>query len=386
LSRKDIINTVELQFDVEVSGGRRKWLTVAFHPTYEYFREEPPVYRRAWCLQERELSRRTIQFTARGFIWDCSSMTMAERTLYQDFGNPISAVSNIKILNNHARLDLKYRRSNLWMRVGAVRSDMSLQPKPADKATRMEQHYDQWYHTMEVFSNAAIMIPEDRHAAIQALISQHAGRIADDCIHGLWSGDLERGLLWSVFEAKDIVKQPPVPEIAPSWSWMHLNGPVRFDSGIEASRRGRRDVSYSEFLDGITISILPWKQTRGRYDATYFPILHAQGRLVKLFCTSSGKLRREYHELKDVDDSVEYIDEKWIGSLRFDTQIYSRTFNSIVAFPMVDGRIMLEGLALVPVEMEAAEGNMSYYRRVGLLSYLRKDIVDGLEPVKLMIV
>jgi hypothetical protein len=372
LPRQESDNITELQFDVKVSGGRTKWLKVAFHPSYEYFWEKPPVYSRAWCLQERELSRRIIQFTARDLIWDCSSMTIAERTLYQDLCNPISAMSHIKMMNNHpdARPSLNHRRGNVWIQVNQTRLDKSLS-NPRDRATKMEQHYDRWYRTMEVFSNAAIMIPGDRHAAIQALISQHAGRIADNCIHGLWSGDLERGLLWSVFEAKDMVKQPPVPEIAPSWSWMHLNGPVRFDSGIEASRRGRRDVSYSEFLDGITISILPWKQTRGRYDATYFPSLHAQGRLVKLFCTSSGKLR---------------IDDDWIGSLRFDTQIDSRTFNSIVAFPMVDGRIMLEGLALVPVEMEAAEGNMSYYRRVGLLSYLRKDIVDGLEPVKFMIV
>jgi Heterokaryon incompatibility protein (HET) len=169
--------------------------------SHEHFVEKGPLNRRAWVLQERTLSRRSLHFALDQIHGQCPTQWATE------FGN----VTTLP----RAQVDLPASTTNYMARV------QNIVPDPVDR-------YMWWRDIVEAFTNCSLTYPSDRLIAISGLARRFSAgaSIPDECeyLAGLWRGQLPRHLLWDCSTAPVLNQQ----YLAPSWSWASLNCGVYF--------------------------------------------------------------------------------------------------------------------------------------------------------------
>lgn len=159
---------------------------------------------RAWTLQEEYLSRRKVKFTSRQMEWHCQSEKFEEqeREPFHHHSPPQSTLPNFRV--NH-----KY----------------------------------QWMEIVKNYAARQITFQSDRLPALSGLARLYAAQTRCKYLAGLWSGpDLVELLLW--FRTTDGSERSGItvlqsPYIAPTWSWLAVDGPVDFKSwfGLETSHK-----------------------------------------------------------------------------------------------------------------------------------------------------
>ncbi|KAK4443197.1 hypothetical protein QBC34DRAFT_311557 [Podospora aff. communis PSN243] len=155
---------------------------------------------RGWTFQERLLSRRILNVTAKGIIWDCI-----------------------------------HHNASDWRPLGFL-SDSS--PR-----RRCAVFGDAWWedYTSRDFSDCG-----DRMVAFSGVTRQIETVLRDDvCILGIWRDDALRSLAWFVDpDGKILIEEPPV--VAPSWSWMSVSYPIRYHLPHSSARQDDRSFGYME--------------------------------------------------------------------------------------------------------------------------------------------
>ncbi|RYO74950.1 hypothetical protein DL764_010632 [Monosporascus ibericus] len=167
--------------------------------------QKDTLWTRGWCYQERLLARRYLSFGRRELLWECNAACHCESS---DVSNPdlgIDAENTGTGSDHDYNLSLGLSRSSkadlykFWM-------------------VKVVQHY----------AHRSLTKYTDRLVAVQGVAAVLEKHLGDEYVYGIWKGDALWGLSWST-RADPGATGPRVPlDIAPTWSWASLYGPVEY--------------------------------------------------------------------------------------------------------------------------------------------------------------
>ncbi|KAE8361751.1 heterokaryon incompatibility protein-domain-containing protein [Aspergillus caelatus] len=164
--------------------------------------DEGPLNKRAWVLQERVLSRRTVFFTSSGIYWEC--------------GEGVRCDNFVKIecpLTRSYMIDSNFPRRLITS--GILPTIKFLQ------------------ELIENYTRRDITVITDRIAAFTGLITRLEKALETEGKYGVFSCALPRLLLWKRPDSKTepIGYDHPIP----SWSWMAYPGRIEFMTTLPLS-------------------------------------------------------------------------------------------------------------------------------------------------------
>ena len=195
--------------------------------------EKEPLTQRAWALQERYLSRRTLFFGEKQMLWQCEETVDTE--------------------DGEGHIDRGYRIENILETAlpPSVNSQCSSSPsalhsEPSEtdvrtarsslKWTLHHHNYTDWYAMVAKYSKCDITRGSDRLPALSGVAAVLAEAYDDSYCAGLWPRGMVEGLAWS--KSLDHLVGDPSPSTvlltkpaeyrAPSWSWASVDGVVDF--------------------------------------------------------------------------------------------------------------------------------------------------------------
>ena len=159
--------------------------------------ELSPLSRRAWVLQERLLSPRTLHYTKRQLFWECRASKACESS-----PNPCP-----KFQLDH--FDGPTCRESTHELYG-------LDAEPLDR---------HWPKIIEKYTDTLMTKLEDKLVAISGLARQVYSVTKDKYCAGIWREDLVTQLLWQLQRPQHKLD---LPYRTPSWSWASTEGKVKF--------------------------------------------------------------------------------------------------------------------------------------------------------------
>lgn len=173
---------------------------------------EPGEYHidsRAWCLQERLMSPRSIYFGKKGVHWECRQGIACE------LRPEIERNHNNLVIGSHDTYGLKSEYAEL----------QSLQPKNVSDVARAELI---WRHVLKAYSLMSITHIEDKLIAISGVASALESKFNWRSTYGLWTDFIVPELLWQSVSRDFTQKDEAATKLFPSWSWTSSNGhPIR---------------------------------------------------------------------------------------------------------------------------------------------------------------
>ncbi|KAJ9606453.1 hypothetical protein H2200_009414 [Cladophialophora chaetospira] len=206
-----------------VTGGN--WKSCFEHESLECrrtlaeFAQSGPLARRAWCLQERFLSRRILHYTEYGMLWEC--------------------LSAIKLDDSIASTPLYKSASFGWQ----------LLP---EKSNWLAGAYKDWHKVIQEYTPRSLTKDTDRLSAISGLAKGIANLTEDTYVAGLWLSKILDDLLWhcDVQNCGTGICARQQSYIAPSWSWGALKGPVLYSGWGDGHRYPARLLSHAVIPSG----------------------------------------------------------------------------------------------------------------------------------------
>ncbi|OCL02287.1 HET-domain-containing protein, partial [Glonium stellatum] len=168
-----------------------------------------PLFRRAWVIQERLLSLRTIHFGNQQLFWECRECIACETI---PFGLPLSLCPSPEI---------------------------SVASTALPFLSTFRQRDNFWNNIVDWYSQCLLTFPDDKIIALSG-IAAHTERSAPETygryLAGLWSNKLPYDLLWEALPRRlmdldfpkgtEKVHRPPSYR-APSWSWASVDAHIR---------------------------------------------------------------------------------------------------------------------------------------------------------------
>ncbi|KAH8646485.1 heterokaryon incompatibility protein-domain-containing protein, partial [Tricladium varicosporioides] len=166
-----------------------------------------PLQKRAWTLQERELSPKILHFTYGKILWQCKRVRI-------DPGNGSYNQGDW----NGCRYRAFDKPSTSW-KYGTVADRLGV-----------------WSKIVEDYSSRSLTVWSDRLPALSGLAKELELLTKCEYVAGLWRTDILMGLLWEVqlpikdtFDAIEVDnRESSSPETAPSWSWASCPYPVTY--------------------------------------------------------------------------------------------------------------------------------------------------------------
>jgi hypothetical protein len=164
----------------------------------DYSKQFSPLRFRAWTLQEKELSLRTIHFGRDQLLWECCEMKATAQRPWKE--------------KNMGSFDT---------------SRMLLRNVEGGNQRTMRWH---WYALVQDFSCRSLTVNTDKLPALAGLARQYAACFPGSrYVAGLWSTHLPVGLLWRTATS---LSRRYTSYIAPTWSWASLDTSICFDANI----------------------------------------------------------------------------------------------------------------------------------------------------------
>ncbi|RDW63478.1 hypothetical protein BP6252_11023 [Coleophoma cylindrospora] len=179
---------------------------------FSHHDDQDPLARRAWCLQEKILSRRLVSFSYDELQWSCRTETTCECGGVAGFSHRPSPEK--------------------------------LQP---DNMTA-EDAFLFWCHTVGEYSSRQLTFTKDKLAAVAGIAKMLHSKTGSHYIAGLWEDDLIHGLLWSRVPRD---RNPPgsysacTNYRAPSFSWASVDFQVYFPIRIFGSQRVEIPIGFT---------------------------------------------------------------------------------------------------------------------------------------------
>jgi len=150
-----------------------------------------PLNNRAWVLQERALSRRTLYFGKSGIFWDCLQVEIDGYANLQD-----RYVTPTFLVHERAWDEVNVKKA---LQRGRLGRGVALQG---------------WYRLLALYSRSSFTKESDRLIAISALVKEVHKRTKFEYLAGLWKGIMVEDLLRCV---RDRATRPGGEGI-PSWA------------------------------------------------------------------------------------------------------------------------------------------------------------------------
>lgn len=145
--------------------------------------------RRAWVVQERVLSARTVYFSSNQIWWEC-------RELEANESFPLRLPDTIKSWYG--------RQVKSWS---------------------SEKAYSTWRTILTVYTVSDLTNPADKLVAISGLAKRFSSLLDDEYVAGLWRKRITTELLWH-HESQATVRRRPSTYRAPTWSWASIDAKV----------------------------------------------------------------------------------------------------------------------------------------------------------------
>ncbi|GAB1311724.1 Heterokaryon incompatibility domain-containing protein [Madurella fahalii] len=185
-----------------------------------------PVSVRAWCLQERYLPVRALQYGSHQAFWECERMRASE--------------GGDGIAQNGSRL-------KQLCHIGNVPHSVFARPH-RDPYLEGQQNVNwvNWYRMIEDYMARSITKSTDRLPALSGLAQAVAQKTGGEYMAGLWKSGLLEGLLWCKAQVGEALAAPP-EYVAPSWSWASVASPVQFPIYTWYTQRARWKARMADF-------------------------------------------------------------------------------------------------------------------------------------------
>jgi hypothetical protein len=169
---------------------------------------------RAWVLQERLLSCRTLFFSHQQMFWECRTLRSSQHqysNLIEDEDKDITKVPDSQ-----------------FNRIPEPKLTRLLDVEPS--ADHQKPQYQTWHKMIEVYSGKSLTVASDKLPALAGIAK--AFKPEDDLyLAGTWMKHWKTGLLWAAASPRCLkIPKSVSTRRAPSWSWARLDGPIR--SGI----------------------------------------------------------------------------------------------------------------------------------------------------------
>jgi hypothetical protein len=188
--------------------------------------QRPPLWQRAWVVQERLLSTRLLQFSDVQMSWKCRSEKASERvpegsTKYINGNNEDGTLKPLLLgLTEFTPYSIEGNEDNQIEK-------RTLVDPAGGTATESKDLYDAWYDLVMLYGKCDLTISSDIFPAISGIAKSISRASGDEFVAGLWKRDMHRGLLWtapdSTASRRDLRQHR-----APSWSWASLPATCSF--------------------------------------------------------------------------------------------------------------------------------------------------------------
>ena len=165
-----------------------------------------PVDTRGWCLQERLLSPRTLEFGSRQLRFICQH-------------NPRGITDGWRL-----KPEANDQRQDTLENIATLQADYGAQSSNAQR-TNYSNAIETWYRLVGVYTNRHLTDPKDRILAISGIAERYGAILNDRYLAGLWRSSLSRALYWTT---SDIKAARPTQWQGPSWSWTSVAAAVSF--------------------------------------------------------------------------------------------------------------------------------------------------------------
>jgi hypothetical protein len=200
--------------------------------------QQEPLSGRAWTLQERLLSPRTLHLGMDQMFWECKGS-------HYILGEDGSRCAN----KDFSMVTLLHQEQQPCSEHGiAAGSGISLIEgyAPVNPMAHQFGRWDGgWLAHIESYSKRKLTKPDDKLPALSGIAGKLAQCTGDTYYAGLWEGHILEDLAWRVYAREEFRVQVPggfahsygvklcdvvVLENyrAPSWSWASLDAPIRF--------------------------------------------------------------------------------------------------------------------------------------------------------------
>ena len=195
-----------------------------------------PLLTRAWVLQERILSPRTLNYGTAELFWECQTITAHESLSAIPERTPAAEMKR--------SLAPRQTPENLSVEV----------PDP----TKLSSIYKRWYSVVEAYTRLQLTYESDKFSAISGLAKEFQRQTGDEYVAGIWKSDFHRGLLWRPAGVDygplrhKFDRRRPRKWRAPSWSWASWDGPI--DPSLVSYRRR---VPYGRDACFIDVPVMP---------------------------------------------------------------------------------------------------------------------------------
>jgi hypothetical protein len=215
----------------------------------KHIMDSGPVHERAWQLQERFVSRRTLYCCKEQLYWQCKRGTGNESFPNSLLTGPEGSLTSaaVKILDRIAK-------EGSWKL--SKTGKMVFQP-PSDKKVE-EDAYSEWLKLIETYTSRGLARHKDVLVAFSGIAKRFEVLLGDQYLSGLLAGDIHANLLW-------FTKDPSVTRLstetegsgdedqwqAPTWSWAAVKGKVEWDHTFLADPRYRGEPLEGNLLEYI---------------------------------------------------------------------------------------------------------------------------------------
>lgn len=165
------------------------------------------------------LSPRILHFSKNQVFWECSTISACEGL--PDGLPPLSNVTAVKDRHWRSCLQLGF---SLPDRPLAGEDDESMELL--------------WKTAVREYTRCQLTDPGDKLVAIWSVAKLVKDALDEDYLAGLWSGNLEEQLAWTVVDCRQINGQPSVRINAhdtPTWSWASLHGMIELRDRFRGS-------------------------------------------------------------------------------------------------------------------------------------------------------
>ncbi|KAJ4983552.1 hypothetical protein SVAN01_10968 [Stagonosporopsis vannaccii] len=162
--------------------------------------DNAPLNKRAWVMQERQLSRRIVHFSSEMLYWECHEL----------FANEINPEGLLPEESDFR----SWETTNFKRRLDTSHPINDMDPK-------RELLYKSWNDFLYQYTGCQITYPEDRFVALAGLAHLVSSLIDDELVAGVWRKQFPEGLCWYTDEYTDTGSSIATtrPWVAPSWSW-----------------------------------------------------------------------------------------------------------------------------------------------------------------------
>ena len=183
----------------------------------------PPLWQRAWVVQERLLSTRLLQFSDVQMSWACRSENASER-VPEGSSRYVGTTNEDRILR-----PVLVGLEDSPPHAGKGRGDDQTKdiPPAGHATTKNTEVYDAWYDLVMLYGKCNLTVASDIFPAISGIAKAISHASGDKYVAGLWKHDMHRGLLWTAPDST-ASRRDLRHTRAPSWSWASLPATCTF--------------------------------------------------------------------------------------------------------------------------------------------------------------